>query len=87
MPHSHSAAKRLRQSKKRHRRRQAIISEIKGLVKKYSRALSAQNADEAKKLLKTIVSKLSRASSRGVIHKNTAARRISRLTRKLNIKS
>jgi small subunit ribosomal protein S20 len=84
MPHSPSAAKRLRQSKRAHRRRKVIVSEIKNLVKKFYRNLSSKNIKEARQLLKKIVSKLSKAAAKNVVHKNTAARKISRLARRLN---
>ena len=87
MPHSLSAAKPLRQSKKAHLRRQAAILEIKTLVKKFNRNLTSKSTKEAQELLKNLISKLSNAAAKGIIHKNTAARKISRLTRRLNKKS
>lgn len=44
-----------------------------------------KKADEAKNLLKAIVSKLDKAASKGIIHKNAAARKASRLTKKLSV--
>lgn len=83
MPNIKSAFKRLRQDKKRHVRNLKIKSELRYLSKKFALALHAKNAEEIKKLGTMLVSKLNRAGSKGVIHKNNASRTVSRILSKL----
>jgi small subunit ribosomal protein S20 len=79
-----SAMKRARQAKKRELRNRAVKSTIKTLVKKVEAAISANNKEETEKALKRAIKYIMKAASKGVIHKNTASRKISRLTRKAN---
>ncbi len=81
MAHHKSAKKRIRQNEVRRLRNKAALSEIKTLMKKVR---SAQNKEEAEKLLREAVSKIDRNVSKGRLHKNTAARRKSQLTRFVN---
>ncbi len=76
-----SARKRARQAERRRLRNKAIKTRIKNTIKKYLRA----SGDEKKVLLSEIYSLLDSAVSKGVIHRNTAARKKSRLTRLLNV--
>lgn len=78
MPNIKSAEKRLRQSEKNRLRNSAIKSTMKTAVKK---AVSAKGVDAA---LKEALSAIDRAASKGVIHKNAAARKKSRLVKKLS---
>jgi len=52
-------------------------------VKKFEALISAKKADEAKVALKTLISHIDKAASKGIIHKNAASRKVSRLTKKL----
>jgi small subunit ribosomal protein S20 len=79
-----SALKRKRQSPKRHARNRAVLSGMKNLQKKLNTALATKKTDEAQLLLKKSVSAFDRAASKGVIHHNTAARKVSRLTLKVD---
>ncbi len=79
-----SALKRKRQSPKRHVRNRAVLSGIKSLLKKLNTALEMRKTDEAQLLLKKSVSAFDRAVSKGVVHHNTAARKVSRLTLKVD---
>ena len=79
-----SAKKRIKTSAKRQQRNIARKSEIKTAVKKFLAALQEKNFDGAKKLLKTTEAKIARASSKGVLKKNTASRKISHLAIKLS---
>ena len=81
MPNTRSAAKRVRQSRKRQIRNQAIKSEIKTLVKKCRQAVDAGQSDEARQLARLAESRLDRAAKKGIVHKNTADRRAARLHR------
>lgn len=83
MPILKSAFKRIRQNKKRRLRNLRIKSELKALSKKFNLALSSKKLDEAKARAAELVSKLDKARSKGIIHKNTASRKKSRMLRKL----
>jgi len=83
MPIKASAKKALRQSLKRRSRNIARKNKIKDLVKK-ARSLVAQNKkDEAKQLLPQVYKALDKAAKAGVIKKNAAARKKSRITKSL----
>lgn len=84
MPIKKAAYKALRKSKTRHLRNITIKSELKTLIKKAEKCITEKKADDAKNLLKALSSKLNKAASKGIIHKNTASRKISRLFKKLN---
>lgn len=79
-----SALKRARQAKKRNLRNKAVCTHIKTLISKVNSAITANNKEEANKALIEAVRRLNMAAARGVIHRNTASRKISRLTRKVN---
>lgn len=78
---SKSILKRQRQQVKRYQRNQHFKSQMKTTVKK---ALSATSKDEAEPLYKDAISILDRLVSKGIIHKNTAARRKSKISHHLN---
>lgn len=85
MPNLRSSAKRMRQSEQRRVINQARKSDIKTAMKKVERAIEEDAPEEeARKLLSEVAAKLSRAKSKGVLHRNTAARRLSRMTRRVN---
>lgn len=85
MPVVHkSTIRRARQSEKRHDRNHATLSAVKGLVKKLQTAVAAKKIDEAKASLRDATSALSKAVTKGVLKANTASRRISRLTLRVN---
>jgi small subunit ribosomal protein S20 len=79
-----SALKRARQSLKRNLRNKSIRTSLKTLIKKVESAVSSNNKEDASKALKEAIKALSMAASKGVIHKNNASRKISKLTRKVN---
>ncbi len=79
-----SAIKRIRQEEKRRMRNRAVKSEVKTRIKKFLKALEGNNREEIEKLLREAVSTIDRAARKGVIHKNNAARKKSRLYSKLN---
>ena len=78
-----SQIKRNRQNEKRHDRNKAVRSELKTRVK---RAITAaeQGADDADRAAQGADKRLDKAASKGVIHKNAAARRKSRMHKRLN---
>jgi small subunit ribosomal protein S20 len=79
-----SALKRQKQSEKREERNVHIRSTLKTLVKKVRLAVEAQNIDEARAALTKAIPAIDKAKSMGVIHRNTASRKVSRLTRLVN---
>lgn len=81
-----SAIKRHNQSEKRRLRNATVKSSLKTVVKKVKEAATAGKADEAKANLLKAVSELDRAVTKGVLHRNNASRKISRLTKQLNEK-
>jgi small subunit ribosomal protein S20 len=73
----------MRSSKRRQARNQLVLTSLKTLVKKMNTALAAKKLDEAKDLLHKTTSAFDRAVTKGVLHRNTASRKISRLTSKV----
>ena len=80
MPNIKSQKDRVRQAAKEAAHNKAIKTNLKTVVKKAEAAVSAGSAD-ADKAVVTAVSTIDKAASKGVLHKNTAARRISRVMR------
>ena len=87
MPIKRAAFKELRKSKRRHLKNITLKSELKTLVKKYERLITAKKLDEARKIIGAIVSKIDRAAAKGAIKANAASRKISRLMKKLRTSS
>jgi len=82
--HSLSAKKRVRQNAKQRTINRARKSQVKTQVKKLETALSEGNVETATAELKATVKKLDKVASTSTMHKKTAARKKSRLTKKLN---
>lgn len=85
MPITKSAKKALRQSKKRKARNLIYKREMKDLIKKVRSLASEKKIEEAKKLLPQLYKILDKSAKVGVIKKNTAARKKSRITKLLNL--
>ncbi len=83
MPNLKSAFKRMRSDSKKALRNKQIQSELKTYIKKFRGCLQQNNIENASNILKILISKLDKASSRGIIHKNTASRKKSRLVKEL----
>ncbi|MBS3946191.1 MAG: 30S ribosomal protein S20 [Melioribacter sp.] len=81
MAHHKSAKKRIRQSKKRSERNKAALSKVKTLVKK---VYTTEDKPQAETILKSAVATLDRETSKGRLHRNTAARKKSQLTKHVN---
>jgi len=79
-----SAEKRARQTEKRNARNRAAKSTIKSAVKAVEASVKAKDKEASADALKSAIKTISCASSKGVIHKNNAARKISKLTKKVN---
>lgn len=84
MANHKSALKRQRQSEKKRIRNAAVRSTLRKAVKGTRLAIDEKKAEEAGTSLATARRLLDKAVSKGVIHKNNAARKISRLTRQAN---
>lgn len=78
-----SAKKRVLQTKKRQLRNQARKSSIKTAIKKVIGSLETADIDATKLLLLAAESKIARAKGKGLMHRNTAARKISKLAKKV----
>jgi small subunit ribosomal protein S20 len=78
-----SAMKQLRKSIKNREHNRKIESSLRTAVKKIDTAATQQDPAKAKALLTKTVPVLNRAATKGILHKNTAARLVSRLTRKI----
>jgi small subunit ribosomal protein S20 len=79
-----SALKRTRQNKTRRLRNMNHKTRARNVVKDIRAALAENKPDQALEKLNTAVSLLQKTASKRVIHKNKAARTISRLTRQVN---
>ena len=79
-----SAKKRILVTKNRYERNKAIKSGIKTAVKKVYAAIEAGDKATADTELKNAISVISKAASKGVLHKDTASRKVSRLTIAVN---
>ncbi|MCF8069359.1 MAG: 30S ribosomal protein S20 [Desulfobacterales bacterium] len=84
MANHKSAVKRAKQSENRRIRNKAVKTSVKNAVKSVRLAVTNDEAEVASANLKAAISKIDKASKKGVIHANTAARKISRLTRIVN---
>ena len=84
MANHKSALKRARQSRVRRQRNMVYKTKAKNAVKEVRASLADNNADNTKENLNRAMSVLQKTVARGVLHKNTAARRISRLARQAN---
>jgi len=79
-----SAIKRDRQSEKRNERNRIERTKIRGVVKNVDASVKAGDKDTAAGALQKAIKTISSAKSKGIIHKNNASRKISRLTKRVN---
>ena len=84
MPNIKSAIKRVSVIEKKTLRNNMIKSGYKSAVKKFEQAVEAGNKEEATKLLASATKKVDQACTKGVIVKNTAARKKSNMAKKIN---
>jgi small subunit ribosomal protein S20 len=83
VPAKPSAAKRARQALKRRARNRAYKSALHTSIKRVEVALAAGDKEAARSALAGACASLDKTASKGVIHRNAAARRKSRLTRRV----
>ena len=84
MANTPQAKKRILRNTKRAAINGARVSRIRTFVKQVESALEAGNKDEAKAAIARMQPELARGVARGVMHKNTAARKLSRLTKRVS---
>ena len=84
MPHHKSAEKRLRQTEKRTAINRARLSRVRTFVKKVETAIATGDKDGARSAFRTAQPELHRATTKGVMHKNTVSRKLSRLAARIN---
>ena len=83
MANHKSAEKRMRQAERRTAINRARVSRIKTFVKKVEIAISSGDKISAIEALKTAQPEIHRGVSKGVLHKNTAGRKLSRLSARI----
>lgn len=81
MANTPSARKRIRQTERRTAVNRARKTRVRSLVKKAETALAAGDKDAARKALQAAAPAIQSGVGKGVLHKNTAARKIGRLTK------
>ena len=84
MPNIKSSSKRVRLSQKAAEKNKAAKSLLKTNIKKFDTAAAAGDRESVESAYKTAVKTVDRAATKGLIHKNKAARRKSAMTKKLN---
>ena len=82
-----SAPKQVRVAARKQRRNRSVRSEVKTDITKAEKLIFAGDAAAAEKAVKTAVIALDKAAEKGILHANAAARRKSRLVKKLNAMS
>ncbi len=80
-----SALKEARKSKKRQQKNISIKSKIKTLTKKVIAACESKNFGTAKSALNEVFSVIDKAAKKKIIHKNTAARRKAKISKKVSV--
>lgn len=81
MANHKSAIKRHKQSEQRRQRNASAKSTLRSAIKKVTEAAGAGKTEEAQSTLKAAIKVITKAASKKVIHKNNAARKVSRLTK------
>ncbi|MEB3100723.1 30S ribosomal protein S20 [Ferviditalea candida] len=84
MPNIKSAIKRVKTNEKRRLQNASQKSALRTTVKSVETAIANNDLENAQKALQAAVKKLDKAATKGLIHKNAAARKKSRLAKKVN---
>ncbi len=79
-----SAKKRVLVSEKKAAKNKSIRSGVKTAIKKVEAAVAANDKDAATEALRAATSKIDKACSKGVYHKNNASRKVARLAKMVN---
>ena len=83
MPNTTSAKKRERQTVKRTEMNRARISRVRTFVRSVEEAIAAGDKEAAGAALRAAEPEIMRGANRGVLHKNTASRKVSRLSQRI----
>ena len=83
MANTPQAKKRIRRNDRRAEINGARVSRIRTFVKQVEAALESGDKAQAKAAIRKVQPEMARGVAKGVVHKNTAARKISRLTRRI----
>lgn len=83
MPNIKSAKKRVLVTEKKSAQNKAIKSALKTQIKKFLTAVNAGDKETANKLFPETVSAIDSAASKGILHKNNAANKKAKLSKKL----
>ncbi len=83
MAYNSSAKKRIRQIERRTEVNRARVSRIRSFVRKVEEAIASGNKDAAAVTLREVQPELMRGAKAGLLHRNTVARRVSRLSRRI----
>ena len=83
MAHHLSAKKRIRRNEKRRVINHARISRVRTFVKRVGVAIASGDQDAASAALKAAQPEMHRGVTKGVLHKNTVARKLSRLSKRI----
>ena len=84
MANTKQALKRMRVTAKRTARNRHVKSTVKTVVRRFSDTLAQGDLDTARDTFQNAAKSLDKAASKGVVHKNAAARKKSRLAKRLN---
>jgi len=84
MPNIKSAAKRIKVTQKRTERNRRIKSSLRTAIRRFREAMAGANKEEAQLKLRRALVTIDKAVTKGVLHRNTAARTKSRLTKVFN---
>ncbi len=85
MAHHKSAKKRIRRNGAKTQVNTARRSRVRGFLKKVELAIAAGDRDAARDALKTAQPEIMRGVTKGILHRNTASRRISRLNARIKM--
>ena len=84
MPNIKSAIKRVEITRKRTIRNARLKSALRTTIRRFEEAMKAADRDEARLKLKKAVIAIDKAVTKGILHKNAASRKKSRLARRFN---
>ena len=83
MANTASARKRIRQTEKRTLRNRARKSRVRGFIRKVEQAIAGGDKSQAQDAFRAAQPELHRAATKGVFHRNTVARKLSRLSTRI----
>jgi len=79
-----SAIKRAKQNKDRNLRNKSSRTRVKNVIKNVRAAIEENSAEKAQTALASAIPVIDKAAQKGAVHRNTASRKISRLTKQVN---